>query len=548
MLNRFILLRSFACILLACQPMTARAQDVCDVNYETITALFEPGFGSYSVWEAVLSEGQRREVFKSVVDMGAGVTLAAGEMSPLPGVNPVVMLAGFDKRGRVTWEKYHNVSAVTEVVKIVKAGDRIVLMANRDLKGEGKTVWIGFFDDQGGFKDQKVIREKGRDLIGRDMALSPDGKRIVIALSHETKGGTPDKPVYTYSPEVRVFDVKGKFIIKRAYVMGASAEILGISAGLYGEEKGEAIIATGYVDYEGGRKSGWIMRLGPDAAMVWQQPFSRGRHAKIKRSAGYQRDYILTLGDALPIDGGNVGSWLMLLDASSGQVKWQRFFNGAYHYYAADIAVHPQGPIAVMMQARVPGERDPKAPKVPLMEEDGTIIGKMDYVHTLLLNPRGVTLSGESYFKGFGANAYQLVISGDGRFLIAGSAETPYAEIYQKFAGMNDPPASGGVDAAVLSKAGLPGAELTVGALPTNGQNAAPAPNLPEAAVPDGSLSGLALLNKKVAESVEKKDEAAPAPAEEAALPKTTLDGWVFAGNGPEEYKDPCIKPETALP
>lgn len=545
MLNRFILSCSFVCLFLVCQPSAARAQESCDVNFETITALFEPSFGSYSVWESVLSEGQRGEAFKSVVDLGQGATMAAGEMTPLPGVSPVVMLAGYDKRGRVTWEKYHNVSAVTEVVKILKAGERIILMANRNLKGEGKTVWLGFFDDQGAFKDQKVIREKGRDLIGRDMALSQDGKRIVIALSHETKGGTAEKPVYSYSPEVRIFDAQGKFIIKRAYVMGASAQILGISAGLYGEEKGEAIIATGYVDYEGGRKSGWVMRLGPDAAMVWQQPFSRGSHSQIKRSAGYARDYILTFGDALPSDGGHVGSWLMLLEASSGQVKWQRFFNGGYHYYAADIAVHPQGPIAVMMQARVPGEKDPKAPKVPLMEEDGTIIGKMDYVHTLLLNPRGVTLSGESYFKGLGANAYQMVFSADQRFLIAGSAETPYAEIYQKFAGMNDPPANG--DKAVLTQAALPGAEVTVGALPTNGQAAAPAPNLPEAAVPDGSLSGLALLNKKAAESVE-KEEAAPAPAEEAALPQTTLDGWVFAGNGPEEYKDPCIKPETALP
>ncbi|MCB1592858.1 MAG: hypothetical protein KDI90_10445 [Alphaproteobacteria bacterium] len=558
MLNRIVPTLFLACLFLMCAVLPARAQELCAANFEMVTSLFEPSFGSYSIWETVKGEGQRQEAFKSVADMGAGVTLAAGEMVPLAGVHPVVMLTAYDKRGQELWEKFHNVSSVEAVVKILKTGeDRIALMVNRNHRGEGKTVWIGFFDAQGMFKTQKVIREKGKQFVGMDMALSPDGKRLIIAVSEVKAGGTAEKPVITHSPEVHILDVSsGKTLVSRAYVMGADAEILGVSSALFGEEQGEAIFVTGYVSYDGQKKSGWVMRLGPDAMMEWQQPFSRGLQSRLKRSAIYMKEYILAAGDALPTDGGHAGGWLMLIEASSGRVMWQRFYTGGYDYSGVDLAVHEDGLIALMMQATAPEVKDPDAPKVPLMEDDGTIIGKMDYLHMLVVDPRGVTLTGESYFKGYGARGFQMVLSADRRYLIAGSAETPYAEIYQKFAGMNDQgafsePAEGADDAgmpdqAVLTKAGLPGAEVTIGTLPAD--SPMEKTSLSDASVPERSLSGLALLNKKVSESVESKEGAEAEAGDEADLPRTTLDGWVFAGNGPEEYKDPCVKPEAVLP
>lgn len=49
--------------------------------------------------------------------------------------------------------------------------------------------------------------------------------------------------------------------------------------------------------------------------------------------------------------------------------------------------MHPNGLIALMLQARVPLAEGEEGTKKPLMEADGTIIGKMDYVHMLLLTP-----------------------------------------------------------------------------------------------------------------------------------------------------------------
>ncbi len=561
MLNRFVLLRFMLLVFFGLAPGDALAQEFCEPTPETLTSLFEPSFGSYSLWDSGLGEGPRQERFKSVLDLGDDTVFAAGEMVPLEGVTPIIMLAGFDRRGRVTWQKYHQVSAVTEVVKILKIGERIVLAANRHKAGETKNIWLGFFDREGAFKAQKVLRDSKRDLVAKDMALSVDGKRIILSVTVEKQMGTKEKPVLSKSPEIHLLDEAGKILSKRAYVMGANSEILGVSSGVSGEDKTEVILASGYVENEVGKKTGWIMKTTADASLIWQQTFSRGQASQIKRGVAYANDTVLALGDALPVDAGTIGSWLMLLDGSSGEMRWQRFYNGVYHYSAVDLGVHPNGLIALMLQARVPKAEGEEGTKKPLMEADGTIIGKMDYVHMLLLTPRGVTLSGESFFKGLGGEAFQFVIGSDGRYLVAGTAEVPHAEIYQKFAGMNEavgPPAPAVSDASMpdkakLTQASLSQADLTVGALP-EAEVKAPeekAANLPEALVPEKSLSGLELLNKKVAESIETPEadgEGGVEDEEEDDTIHSTQDGWIFAGNGPDDYKDPCVKPEAVLP
>ncbi len=560
MLNRFVLLRLLLVFVSGLAPGVALAQEVCEATPETLTSLFEPSFGSYSLWDSGVGEGPRQERFKSVVDLGDDSVFAAGEMVPLEGVHPIVMLAGFDRRGRLTWQKYHQVSAVSEVVKIQKLDEQIVLAANRNKPGEPKNIWLGFFDLQGGFKAQRVLRDPRRDLIAKDMILSADGKNIILAVTVEKQTGAKQKPIVSRSPEIHVLNDAGKTLHKRAYVMGANAEILGITAALSGAEKAETILASGYVENEAGKKTGWVMKVGADASLIWQQTFSRGQASQIKRSVAYTNDTVLAFGDALPLDAGNIGSWLMLLDASSGEMRWQRFYNGSYHYSAVDLGVHPNGLIALMMQARVPKTEGEEAVKKPLMEADGTIIGKMDYVQMLLLTPRGVTLSGESFFKGLGGEAFQFVVSVSGRYLVAGTAEIPHAEIYQKFTGMNapvGPPAPTVSDAtmpdtATLTKASLSQADLTVGALPETEVNVPGEKSaaLPSAPVPEKSLSGLELLNKRVAESMAKPEPEGEGDAgeQEKETPHTTQDGWIFAGNGPDDYKDPCVKPEAVLP
>lgn len=44
--------------------------------------------------------------------------------------------------------------------------------------------------------------------------------------------------------------------------MGANSEILGVSSGVSGADKTEVILASGYVENEVGKKTGWIMKTG----------------------------------------------------------------------------------------------------------------------------------------------------------------------------------------------------------------------------------------------------------------------------------------------
>ena len=282
MLNKLFLFVPFFIFLLVLQGGSVFAQskasedggDTCNVPYETLTKLFEPAFGSYTVWDNTFGEGVRQESFSSAVEMDDGTVLAAGEMVPMNGVKSVIVLANYDTRGRLLWEKFHAVSAVTGVVKMLKAGDRYVLLVNRNHRLEPKNIWMGFFDKDGKFKGQKVIRDQKFDLFATDMVLSPDQKRFVISATMERNIGSKEEPEYIRSPEVHVVDLAGKELVRRAFFMGENSEILGLSYGKVGDGEQDAIFTTGYLENEYSKKEGWMMRLNADASLVWQKQYS----------------------------------------------------------------------------------------------------------------------------------------------------------------------------------------------------------------------------------------------------------------------------------
>ena len=524
----------FAIIIAALFMLSAKTRAIaqeCTPPYETITRLYSPSYGSYTVWDSVYGEGERREVFKSILEEDNATVTVAGEMRPLAGMDPVIMLVNFNSRGRVVWEKYHAVSAVTNVVKLIRSGNNYVLLVNRHHRGERKNVWLGFFDNKGRFKSQRVIRDPKFDIIANDIITSADGKKFILSLTTQKNIGSAKEPKIITSARINILDSKGKLLVKRTYVVGSNAEILKLSDGIYGDDEQEGIIATGYLENELGKKVGWVMRLNSDASLIWQQQYSRGRSARINLSSPYQHDYILTYGDVSPADSGNIGTWLMLLDADNGKVKWQRYYNGDYDYFASGLVINRDNLITIMMQGKVPQKdkgrgadygndynklgSDEKISS-PMIERDGTIIGKMDYVHVLVLSPRGITLSGESYFNGLGAHGFQIKLDKGGNFMIAGDTYVPYQEILDKYTGMNEP---------------------------SDNDNNADAADHKSGQKP----SGIALLNKRVVASIYKEPKGNQ-DSRQPELPRTTRDGWVLVGKGPDPYRDPCIKHVAELP
>ena len=535
MLNRLISFLPFFTVLLVLQAGHVFAQnavsedggDTCNVPYETLTRLFEPAFGSYTVWDNTFGEGVRQESFSTAVEMDDGTVLVAGEMVPLNGVKSVIVLANYDTRGRLLWEKFHAVSAVTGVVRMLKAGDRYVLLVNRNHRLEPKNIWLGFFDKEGKFKGQKVIRDKKFDLFATDMVLSPDQKRVVISATMERNIGSKEEPEYLRSPEIHIVDLAGNEIVRRAFFMGENSEILGVSYGKIGDDAQDAIITTGYLENEYSKKSGWMMRLNADASLVWQKQYSRGLSSRVTVSSPYLKDYILGFGDAVPADkDAHIGSWLMLLDAADGEVQWQRYYHGGYDYLAKGMLVNNDHLVSLVMQGRVPeldddGNVQDATPKI---EEDGSIVGKMNYVHMLRLTPRGITTGGETYFKGLGAQINGISVMKDGNYLLAGQVVDTYETVLEKFEGFKQATE----DEMASSKE----------------------PKLPEAQMPEKSLSGLALLNKTMADEVKREnmERASDDDFEDETAMSLTKDGWILVGQGPDPYEDPCRRVVVELP
>ena len=239
------------------------------------------------------------------------------------------------------------------------------------------------------------------------------------------------------------------------------------------------------------------------------------------------QDYVLSFGDAVPADkGAHIGSWLMLLSAADGEVQWQRYYHGGYDYFAKGILVNADYLVSLVMQGRVPELDDDgkEQDATPMIEEDGSIVGKMNYVHMLRLTPRGITTGGESFFKGLGAEIKGISVMKDGNYLLAGQVVDSFETVLDKFEGFTQ-------DA-------------------DGDEKPAKEPHLPEAEVPEKSLSGLALLNKTMADEV-KRENMERATEEDFDAEKSmslTKDGWVLVGQGPDPYDDPCRRVVVELP
>jgi len=538
MLNRFLIafnILILSGLALIYDPAKAQAQGKrCNPAYESVTTLFYPDLGSYNLWESVHGEGPRQEVFRSLVPVSEGVTLAAGEMRPRPEMNASIMLAQFDYRGRAMWEKYHAVGGIKNVVKIKKFGEGYVVLANRHLPKQKKSFWIGFVDKEGTLGAHKVIRDKDRDLSANDMAVSRNNNEIVVAVTARRTLGDPQNPTIQKNAVVYTLGPKGGLKSSRAYVVGGDNEILGLSSAA-AKQKGAQTeyLATGYFKNMQGKKMAVAMRLRSDGTIVWQQEFSRGMATQLKSAVLYQNDYILALGDVLPTNYGRVGGWLLLLDAYDGSIKWQRYFKGGssdHDYFARNVMVNADNVISVMMMAQIEESEEKSGAKgTAALTPDDDLSGfekellpeDMSYIHVLTLNPRGEIMGGDAYFHGQLVHAHQMVEGLEGERLIAGYTDVPYNELIDQ--------------AYVPDDHTIPDTKI----------------NLPDSDSPQGSLTGLALLQKNM-----KQDKGAHGKEhgkdtekqEEQEKQAITRNGWVIAGEAPKPYTDPCIIKPVELP
>lgn len=550
MLNRILNKRlCLLCAFSALTPFGAMAQQ-CNAPYEMVTTLFHPDPGAYSVWDTSYGEPIMDETFSSVLPLPDGGAIAVGTWKETKAAKPQLLIVEFDKRGRKMWSKTHKIDGLMNVVKMIQDQDGYAIAINIKGAKSGKGIYLGFLDRAGQVKNSVILSEAKFGLSAKDFIRAADGKNFVMAVAREQNIGTQKSPIMQNDAGIFILNTKGIKSSERFYILGRGSEIKNLSVSKF--DKNElGYIATGWFVNDYKKRIGWVLRLREDASLVWQREFERGLAASVEVSSAYNSDSILVFGEVLPADSGSIGSMLMMLNSIDGSIGWQRYYKGEtgnHDYRPRSIVVNKDGLILVAMQAKTEAnakalakaeiidapKSDDEAAKdgqTSLMSGDLHVPDFMDYVHVLTLTPRGITISGDSYFEGKGGMIAQMVLTPKGERLMVGTANVPDGDI------------------ATAIQASKGASQPDTPAEPAGGEVK---PNLPQVALPENTMKGLAMLGKKIEaataplnkpDSGESKESDKPAIADikSAEIDGVNENGWIVTGAAPDTYTDPCI-------
>ncbi len=386
----------FTLIILIFSPFQGWAQN-CEAHYEQIVEMKRPKIGSYNVWDTIYGKQDLQEKFKTGLVIKNRNMVVAGERFSYEEGPVTLILAEIDRRGRPVWEASHEIEALRNVKKIERHEKGYIVLGNIGTKKSSK-LWLGFFDEKGVLVSQKVLSEKGHALLGEDILPFPGRDDFLIALSLSKLG---EKNTYGALYQI---DKSGEIITQRSYFSGLENKILGLS-----NNGDDYFMASGYIRGEDGRKNGWILRLRHDLSLEWQRQYPRGRSAILHIANDYIYNYTAVLGEALPLGGGKQAGWLMLINKSTGDPVWQRYYSSELHQYGSGLLTSNDGLISVLLSAR----------KFDKKEGD-------EYVRLLTINPRGILFSSNEFFNGKGVRAYQMLLGPNKERLLIGVTDMIY--------------------------------------------------------------------------------------------------------------------------
>ncbi|MCC7305888.1 MAG: hypothetical protein IT558_06490 [Alphaproteobacteria bacterium] len=386
-------------VLITSSPAFAAAD--CTAVREQILEMKIPEYASYTVWDAIYGGQDTQERFVSGLALASGNTLGAGVRNAKEDSVEIV-LAEFDGRGRVVWEKAHAIPSLRAVKKIIAGKDGYILLAERaGAKGRSE-IWLGFFDAAGDHKGTKTIRAEG--------SLSPEdiiplaGKPGFMVSASQKQGASQDTNAVIY-----ILNGKGDVVSHKSFMPGLDNRITSLApadAGYY--------TAGGFIRSEDGRKNGWLLRIDDKAGIIWQRPYPRGRAAQVNTVMDYNDGYFVAAGESWPAGGGERAGWVLMADRDNGDIAWQRYYTGKMHYAAKGIMQNAGGALAVMLDAKnAPGKTG------------------QEFVRLLTLDPRGVVQASDIYYNGEGADAGQLVPGNKGERILFGSTDMMYKNYAQ---------------------------------------------------------------------------------------------------------------------
>ena len=490
----------------------------CEAPYESVTRLYSPNPGSYTVWNSVYGEPHKGEGFSSIFAIGKDV-IAVGEMQTLSGVRPSLMMVRFDQRGRLVWDSYQGVSGFQNIVKAHATDNGFMVLINIKKAQKRSAMWLGFFDMEGKLKSYKIIDDKNFDLHANDIQPSGVNGGWVVAVRASFEIGAGKQQKIRKNASLYILDKDGSEKSSRSYILGTDNEISSLGVSKIGGEL-VGFIATGYFENDYGKKVGWVMRLDKDSSLIWQREFSRGDSANFTVSDMDENGHIYVAGNIIPSGGDMVGGGVLKLGGESGEIIWQRYYYARqlhHDFDARGLYVNKDGLVTLMLLARA-HDRDVADEGDSAEDDEVDALESMDYTHVLTLTPRGITIGGDAYYYGLGAKLKQLVEGGDGNRIMAGVAKVPPGELF--------------AEKAAREKGGQP-------PLIEGGHI-----DLPEGTISEQTKKGLAMLQNKIkAQGHENSENTVKHEVEKnesAKFDVDSYDGWVVIGDKPDAYNDPC--------
>ena len=508
---------SFFGILVSFSILTPAVAQDCRVYYEMVTALHSPKPGAFTVWQSEYGVRHEEEVFVSGVALDKGV-LALGERSQGKDTPPEqLVLSYFSEHGRLKWSRKYRVEGLHSAVKILQKKDGYLVLANVQKPKALNSLWIGFFDYNGGLVSKKTIKDGRFNLKATNIIEDADGEGWLVSVSASRTFGTGLQESEIKNATIYRLDKNGNETDSRAYILGQKNEILGLSVlKLPNDMRG--IIATGYFESDGGKHNGWLLGLGDDLSLVWQKELRRGYLAKLKYIVQPHEKYVYAFGDVKSSNSGFMGAWFAAFDPVQGELFWQRYFHaehGAYDYEARGLFVNKDGVSSVLMAAH------PREDVLDAVKNKVELDGHGDYfARILMLNPRGTIISGDSYFYGDNSYPHALLETQSGSPVVVGHTDVTALTIQdRKLSGEED--------------AGFKGEPLTeYGSV-----------NLPDAKISKKAQKGLKILKDKMGaqEYINHNDEQKMAN-DSPEIDPYTRNGWVLVGDRVDTYTDPCKK------
>lgn len=366
MVNRFLIM-----MVVWVMAVPVMAQD-CSVMPEVIVPLRAPSIGAYNVWDGAHGEQEMDERYVSGFTLENGHTLVVGEREHAKGLQ--IIMAEIDRRGRVVWEKAHDVKGLSRVVKMLSQKDKAVVLAEVQDKS-----WIGFFDLQGVLGSKRMLRNT---VPPHDIIIRKDGGFLLAA-----------------GAQIFHLNSKGKVVSKRAYQSGVKNAVLALAP------LEDGTLVSGYTENAAGRRNGWVLKLNAQGGIEWQQEYPRGSGAILHEAQNFIQGFSVVAGETYPLAPDDPkAAWVMVINNSNGQVAWQRYFTGEVAYTARDLMVTEQG----LVSALIDGE------------------GKRDYVRLVTMNPRGVMFDSQSFFNGREADAFQMIKGSANERVIIGESNMAY--------------------------------------------------------------------------------------------------------------------------